>query len=215
MATQRRGEETRSHILDVALECFARNGYDATSVAEICSQAGVTKGAFYHHFSGKQSLFLDLLERWLQGVDVQLEEARLEGRSVPEELLHMTALVGRVFQEARGKLPIFLEFLTKAGQSPIVWQATVVPFRKYQQFFASRFQQGVAEGSFEVVNPEMAANVLLSFAVGLLALGLLDPQGADWAQVAQEGVGIMLNGLRAQERNSAMNDKNPREGMGR
>lgn len=199
MATQRRGEETRSHILDVALECFARNGYDATSVAEICSQAGVTKGAFYHHFSGKQSLFLDLLERWLQGVDAQLEAVRLEGRAVPEELLHMTALVGRVFQEARGKLSIFLEFLTKAGQSPVVWQATVAPFRRYQQFFAGRFQQGVAEGSLEVVNPEMAANVLLSFAVGLLALGLLDPQAADWAQVAHEGMGMLLGGLRKQE----------------
>ncbi|MGQ9600541.1 MAG: TetR/AcrR family transcriptional regulator [Anaerolineae bacterium] len=195
MAIQRRGEATRSHILDAALECFARNGYDATSVAEICHHAGVTKGAFYHHFSSKQSLFLEMLERWLQGIDTQLEAARFEGRAVPEELFHMTAMVGRVFQDARGRLPIFLEFLTKAGQSPIIWQATAAPLRKYQRFFAARFQQGIAEGSFREVDAEMAANVLLSFAVGLLALGLLDPHGADWGQVAQEGMGILLDGL--------------------
>jgi AcrR family transcriptional regulator len=62
---QQRGEETRSHILDVAGELFAERGYDATSVAGICARAGVTKGAFYHHFKSKQAVFLELRDRWL------------------------------------------------------------------------------------------------------------------------------------------------------
>ena len=53
MATQPRGEETRTRILDAALEAFARDGYDDASVAEICRLAGVTKGGFYHHFPSK------------------------------------------------------------------------------------------------------------------------------------------------------------------
>ena len=53
MATQPRGEETRTRILDAALEAFARDGYDEASVAEICRLAGVTKGGFYHHFPSK------------------------------------------------------------------------------------------------------------------------------------------------------------------
>jgi hypothetical protein len=53
MPQQRRGEETHNRILDAALEAFARYGYDATGVAEICRRADVTKGGFYHHFPSK------------------------------------------------------------------------------------------------------------------------------------------------------------------
>jgi AcrR family transcriptional regulator len=198
MAVQPRGEETRTRILDVAQEAFARYGYDATGVAEICRRAGVTKGGFYHHFPSKQDVFLEMLERWLEGLDRQLQHMRSGEESVPEELLAMTEMVPAVFQEAGGRLPLFLEFLTKAAHSPVVWQATVAPFRKYQAFFAGMIRDGMAEGSLCPVDPDLASNLLLSFAVGLLAMGLLDPYGADWGLVAQEGMDMLLNGIKAE-----------------
>ncbi len=199
MGAQPRGEETRNRILDAALEAFARYGYDATGVAEICRRAGVTKGGFYHHFPSKQAVFLEMLERWLESIDEQLAAARSGGQMVPEELLRMTGMVRRVFQEADGKLPIFLEFLTKAGHSPLVWQATVAPFRKYHSFFARMIEDGMEQGSLRSVDPDLASYVLLAFAVGLLALGLLDPHGADWGQVAQGGMGMLLEGMQKEE----------------
>jgi hypothetical protein len=140
-------------------------------------------------------MFLELLERWLEGVDSQLEVLRSGAESVPQELLQMTAMVRQVFQDAGGKLPIFLEFLTKAGQSPVVWQATVAPFHKYQTFFAHMLGEGIAEGSLRPVDSGVATKVLLAFAIGLLVEGLLDPHGADWGQVAQEGMRMLLEGL--------------------
>lgn len=195
MPVQQRGEETRTRILDVAQEAFARYGYDATGVAEICRRAGVTKGGFYHHFPSKQDVFLEMLQRWLEGLDQQLEAMRSDDETVPQELQAMTAMVPAVFQDAGGRLSLFLEFLIKAGRSPAVWQATVAPFRKYHAFFAEMIGDGVREGSLRDVEPELASHLLLAFAVGLLAIGLLDPYGADWGQVAQEGIGILLAGM--------------------
>jgi AcrR family transcriptional regulator len=50
-------EATRRAVLDAARAAFAAKGYAQASVEEIAAAAGVTKGAVYHHFSGKEALF--------------------------------------------------------------------------------------------------------------------------------------------------------------
>jgi AcrR family transcriptional regulator len=50
-------ESTRQALVDSALELFTKRGYAATSLDTIVKRARVTKGALYHHFSGKQALF--------------------------------------------------------------------------------------------------------------------------------------------------------------
>ena len=54
---------TKRALVDAALEQFSEKGYAATSLDAIVSAAAVTKGALYHHFSGKQALFEAVFER--------------------------------------------------------------------------------------------------------------------------------------------------------
>jgi hypothetical protein len=56
-------------------------------------------------------------------------------------------------------------------------------------------EEGVREGSRGGNAPALASSLLLAFAVGLLAMVLLESHGADWGQVAQEGMGIVLQGM--------------------
>jgi len=197
MSMQHRAEETHQRILDVALEAFARQGYDATGVAEICERAGVTKGGFYHHFRTKQDVFLELLERWLKEIDAQMAAARNGGGSVSEGLMVMTGMIQNVFLVAGDRLPMFLEFLVQAAHSPVFGQATSAPIRRYVGFFAEMVAQGTADGDFRSVDPGVAARVLIAFAMGLLVMGLVDPSGADWGEITQEGVHTLLAGLKS------------------
>lgn len=50
-------ESTRHALVDSAVDLFTKRGYAATSLDEVARRARVTKGALYHHFSGKQALF--------------------------------------------------------------------------------------------------------------------------------------------------------------
>lgn len=191
-----RGEETRESILAAAEACFARQGYDATSVAEICQRAGVSKGAFFHYFPTKQAIFLELLERWLAELGERLMALRTDAPSVPEGLISMAAMAQQVFEMARERLLIFLEFLNKAARDPQVWEATISPYRRYRTFFTEIIETGIAEGSLRPVNPEAAANALVSMAIGLVLQATVDPSGADWGALTQESVRLLLEGIR-------------------
>ncbi|MBN1429003.1 MAG: TetR/AcrR family transcriptional regulator [Anaerolineae bacterium] len=192
---QQRAEETRSRILQAAEECFAQDGYDKTSVAAICQCAGVSKGAFYHHFTTKHEIFMALLNRWLGGLDEQLISSQSIQATIPETLREMAGLVGGVFQAAENRFPLFLEFWSQSVRDPEVWDITVAPMQHYRDFFTGMIERGIEEGSIEPGDPQTTARVVVSLVMGLLVQGMLDPQGADWEQVAREGIRVLLEGM--------------------
>ena len=199
MTSKRRGEETHTRILEAAVGCFAKHGYDATGVAEICTCAGVSKGAFYHHFATKQALFLELLDRWLAELDARLAVARTGVSTVPDGLMQMASMARSVFQAGSGRLPFFLEFWSQAARDPAIWQESIAPYHRYRGLFCSTVEAGIAEGTLRLVDPGIAADVIVALAVGLVLQGLLDPQGADWGQVAEQGMRMLLEGLEKRE----------------
>jgi TetR/AcrR family transcriptional regulator, transcriptional repressor for nem operon len=73
-AKQRRGCATRADIVDVARRLFSEFGYHNTGIADIQSATGLTKGAFYHHFRGKEELALAVLETAREDYAAQLFE---------------------------------------------------------------------------------------------------------------------------------------------
>lgn len=58
--TKQQAQETRQHILDVAMRLFSRQGVSSTSLADIAQAAGVTRGAIYWHFKNKSDLFSEI-----------------------------------------------------------------------------------------------------------------------------------------------------------
>ncbi len=190
---QKRSENTRAKLLASALKQFAARGYEATSVDDICRGADVSKGAFYHHFESKQALFLDLMNSWLSAIDTGLSE--LEKSTVPETLVAMTELLPGILAVARDQLPMYLEFWLQASRDPKVWQASIEPYRHFREYFARLIAEGTAEGTLRKVDPNLAGQVILSMAVGMLLQALVEPQGADWQQTAQQGMRILMKGL--------------------
>jgi TetR/AcrR family transcriptional repressor of nem operon len=64
--TQERATATRQKLIQTGSDLIRRQGYVATSVDQICEQAGMTKGAFFHHFKNKEELAHACLEAWDQ-----------------------------------------------------------------------------------------------------------------------------------------------------
>lgn len=195
MAEQNRGDDTRSRLLAAAAEQFTQTGYHATSVREICAAAGVSKGAFYHHFRSKEAAFLALFDEWVEDLQTSLEAMNVPGETVAQRLEGYGSVMRRVFEVAEGRLPMFLEFWYQATRDPEVWRATIEPYRRFRELFAEVVSDGIAEGSIRPVDPHLAAHVLVSLAVGWVLQGVLEPEAAAWRDEAEDAVRLLLDGL--------------------
>lgn len=76
MTESRRRGDTRSRIQAVALELFAEQGYDKTSLREIAERLGVTKAALYYHFRTKEDIVGSLFEDFMARIDEVVVWAR-------------------------------------------------------------------------------------------------------------------------------------------
>ena len=72
-------EGTKERILDIALELFAQNGYLGTSMSDIANQLGFTKAALYKHYTSKQEILDQIVERMNQ-----MDYERAEEYEMPE-----------------------------------------------------------------------------------------------------------------------------------
>jgi AcrR family transcriptional regulator len=198
MSPRTTGPETEARILNAAAECFSRKGFDATGVADVCTTAGVSKGAFYHHFPSKQALFLALLNKWLTVLDEQLLAATQQTSSAAEAMRRISGLSRVVFQSASGQLPMFLEFWSQSAHDPTVWKNTIAPYQRYREYFSLLIETGLAEGSIQKADASTAGPALMALVVGVLLQGLMDPTGADWSAVMEQGVSLLVRGMQGE-----------------
>ena len=200
MANHSRGIETRNSILVTSLDLISQNGYDATSVAQICQGAQISKGAFYHHFSSKQELFLAMMDTWLESVVELFQTAGENATSIPEALDRMAAISGGLFDALEGGFPILLEFWTQASRHPAIWEKAVAPYQRFLEYFTNLVQMGIDQGSFaSTVDPIQAARSLTSVAMGLLLQAIFEPEGAKWQEVTRFSINMIVNGLRSEK----------------
>jgi AcrR family transcriptional regulator len=74
------GQATRGQLIDVATRLFAERGYEDTSIEAVLAAAGVSRGALYHHFAGKDALFEAVMKSVEDRITAELAAAIGEAR---------------------------------------------------------------------------------------------------------------------------------------
>ncbi len=85
------GRATRGQLIEVATRLFAEHGYEGTSIEAVLSAAGVSRGALYHHFAGKEALFEAVVSAVSEQVTVKLTET-VQGCTDPLDAMRTAAL---------------------------------------------------------------------------------------------------------------------------
>lgn len=134
----REPHESKTKLLDAALKVVRTKGYNATRIEDICAEAGLTKGSFFHHFKSKDELALAAMAHYDSLSDALFASAPYHDAADP-----LSRLISYVeFRKAilRGDLPDFTCFagtivqeayrthpdLAAAGERSIVGHAKVL-----------------------------------------------------------------------------------------
>ena len=102
-------EKTRERILDAAQALILDHGYGSTTVDAVVNRAGITKGAFFHHFGSKADLARALVERYAlldkQHLEQQMERAAKLASDPLQQVLILIALYEEEFESLAEPFP--------------------------------------------------------------------------------------------------------------
>ena len=156
-------DRTRFELVGAAVDLFGRKGFHATSLQEIVQAAGVTKGAFYHHFRSKEHVLHEIHDVF---VDQYLETAStiVEAPGTPVERLHelMHSLVLVVARYGPNVAVFFRERSVLQGE-----RAEQVQRKRDEvsRIYVDLVAEGVRSGDFRPdLDPQVAAFGLLGIA---------------------------------------------------
>jgi AcrR family transcriptional regulator len=180
-------------LLSAATRLFAENGYESTSVQEIVTAAGVTKGAMYHYFAAKDDLLFAIYHRLLA-----LQKERLErfadGEGTPEERLRAAAVdVIGTSCDHLDELTVFFRSMHLLPKDKR--RAVRAERRHYHERFRSLVEEGQRDGIFRADVPaDLAVNFFFGAVHQLSTWWHPDgPLGA--REVGEYYVGLFLDGL--------------------
>ena len=101
----RKGEETRTRILDVAEAAVLQKGFGGTSIEELIAETGITKSGFFYHFRDKNELAKALLNRYIENDERIYDEIFSRARDLVDDPLQSFLLGLKLLSELLSDLP--------------------------------------------------------------------------------------------------------------
>ena len=168
-------EEVRVRLLAAASSVFARKGFGAASVEDVARAAGMTKGAIYSNFAGKDELFLAVFDRHVDWFNEQVAKAFAASDAVAAaEDWH--ALAARSPQQ----FLIFIEFWAYAVRRPKVRREFAKRLAEMRATVAEAIRvRAEQRGTEPPVDPTLGALVALAGGRGLALETLVDSDAVD------------------------------------
>jgi AcrR family transcriptional regulator len=185
--------ERRQALIDAAWRCAATKRFGDLTVDDVCTAAGVSKGAFYGYFDSKQDLLLALLDQDAAELDRLLDELETADLDPIERLRRVTrAMLELGDQPARVQVraDLWADILTDAevrARFSATIQRRRVTLRRW-------IEEGIAAGEVVDVPTNATASILLALSDGLLLHASLDAAAFRWSNI-QRALEVLLAAL--------------------
>lgn len=170
--------------MTAAIDCFARAGYQGTSIDRIARAAGVTKGAVYYHFRDKEELLFEAVKDRIGGFEQQVLERVSPGAEAVETLRQVIDACffhATVSNHRRFIITLMIEALDTNPRLSAEFRNIL---RRMRTFLAGVVRRGQQRGALRAdVAPEAVAAAITGAIMGAEVQHYQDPEEVDLRRV--------------------------------
>ena len=185
--------ERRQQLIDAAWRCLADRGFGSLTVDDVCSEAGVSKGAFYVYFEQKQDLLLALLDDEAAEMDDVMQTLQHSRSSSVERLRRFARAMLEQGDDA-ARLQIRADLWAEMSSSAAVRERWIAVVGARREALKRWIEEGVSSGELSPIPANAFAAILLALGDGLLLHAGLDPSGFRWVNV-RKALDAILEGI--------------------
>lgn len=183
-------EERRRRILETAVRVYAEHGFHQTGMRQLCTALGMSPGALYRYFPGKEAIIAGLVE-----MDRDMIQHNLRG--LPPDLgfaatlQHMMDVTMGELQTNEGLLAIWSEISSEATRNPAVAALLSAHYQFIESLIAGLVEAGLKRGELRAgLDPVATARFIMATHDGMMTRRAIDPR-YPLRQVAQESLGLL------------------------
>ena len=158
-----KADERRRQLLGIAKEMFSEHGFENTSTRLIAAAAGVTEAIVFRHFTSKEDLYIQILDRKADEIDIKSWSDELEHIAECEDDEALVLSVMKHVLEADRQDPQFQRLLLQAALSghPLhkITAQRLLPLHGFLSGYIKKRQK---KGAFQNCDPKLAAYAIVS-----------------------------------------------------
>ncbi|MBX9269373.1 TetR family transcriptional regulator [Chromobacterium violaceum] len=198
--TREEAKQTRQQLLDAAEQLFSEQGVSRTTLAEIATAAGLTRGAVYWHFQNKLDLYRAMLDRVSPSFDDMREQLLLVANTDPAQALwqHSHRLLALIEHDPQVRRILLILFMRSeyVGELAPIHEECIAHMHEARGLLSQVVGTAKARGqTYDCVDPDEVAVALQSLHDGLMTRLLVDRPCPDATLAASRLLQYLYRGI--------------------
>ena len=189
-------EARQSQIMEAAMKVITHKGFSNARIDDIVNEAGLSKGAIYHHYDGKKDLFLALIDHWETQTFPNFYSRNGKERSASDTLRDFSEEIIKVFKTRSYVFQVEVEFWSLANQDDEIRKRSQELYEKIINLFELVIIKGIREKEFIKVDTRITAIYILSVFQGINWFCIFDDKKINAVNYIQKSIELIINGLK-------------------
>jgi len=195
MAVNKLPQQRREEIFEAALRSFNKSGYYQTSIEQIASEAGLSKGGIYHHFKSKKDLVIQLFRNRVNSY-FDYVTAELGSQDDAAGSLHvLVEKSGEIFKAHEPILRFCLEFVAMSSREADFREEVAAMYHHRVETIAALVREGIQRGTFKEVDAEAVSRALYFLSMGFFLSYFTVPLDFDPQIQHRHNMTTIMNGI--------------------
>jgi len=160
-------------IIQAAMQCFQRKGYENTTVDDIAAEYGLSKGSIYWYYPSKKDILMAVFQHMVSELFKEYASVVSSPIAPRQKLIQMVHLMAEMLLREYESYRPFMVLMSAAYEDDQLRSMTASLYEQAEEMIEEILRQGEKAGEFIVSNKRLTASLMIATAEGLFTRQIL------------------------------------------